>query len=242
MSVFSNVYLMQELIILSIITIDIVRNRVRWIFLSIQLFKSSKTKQGSVMTKLVKLAVATAVVFGASSAMAVNACTENGPGVLLEEGKTEYTLGDACCLYVKGEDGVLVPFQDGIHLVEGIIKDAYKKDIYPLDAQVGDAPIAREKTIKCALAKKPKATGPREKGEQYTARIADDYEMCLAPKRIKPEVEEVEADSTTTPPTDAVAYKPAELKRIRETNNWQNVISASGEVSLVCTHTKNLTD
>ena len=208
------------------------------------------------MKKLVKLAVATAVVFGASSAMAEAPAPVCGntallPGLvnidgtqIFEEGY-EGTLGNTCCVYIV--DG------EGVELVDGIVKDAYKTPIYAVDADPEvDDPIEMEKTIKCALAKKPKVTGPRAKGDQEAVTIAyDGITTCVAPKMIHEEVEEVEEvlaveddpdtlEDETVAYVAPVAYSPAVLGKIQDTDDWKNNISASGEVSLVCTQTGDM--
>ncbi len=174
------------------------------------------------MKTLIKSAAALALVFGASAAMAD--CDSGILGMQERPG----TLGEDCCVY----DGTMNRDMEYI-LVLGVIKDAYNAPIYGEDEVTV---VGNEAVIKCALPKKEKGKGPRKNPMEETAtNVIVEGGQCAAPKTIVEEVEAVE-DNPDTEEDETVVGSEAELTDVDYTGIWQNIVSASGEVSLVCKH------
>ena len=158
---------------------------------------------------IVKLAVASAVLFGASSAMAE--CLAPG---LVNGGAGE--IGDACCIYNRAGE-----------LVNGIVKDAYIKEIQEnqgTELEPVMVTVATQEVMKCVLPVRTKVKGPKAKIISTNGNTAI---VTTAKCNTATEItdEEVQEEIVTVE-----AYWDANATA----SEWQNVISAANNISLVC--------
>ncbi len=164
------------------------------------------------MTKFLKLVMTGTIVLGASSAMALD-------GELGIQGESPGTIGTECYVYNADKS-----------LVIGVVLDAYNENILDEDENI----IGNTAVMKCALPKpekKPRHEKPTTTEDQVSY-IGDGIEICISPKMITEKIDEVKDDggNIITEEVDAI------LENYASTTIWKNLVSASGEVSLVCKH------
>lgn len=176
------------------------------------------TYKGIGMTNFFKLVVTGTMVLAATTVMGAKPQVLDQLGI---SGSEPGHIRTACYIYNADQE-----------LVDGVVLDAYNEPFID-----GDGNSKNLAVIKCALPKPPKE--PRHgKPTTIEDQILLDYVnmgstmMCLSPQTIIEKIDEVKDDegNIITEEEDAV------LTDYATTDVWQNIVSASGEISLVCKH------
>ena len=175
------------------------------------------THKGIGMTKIFKLSVIGTMVVGVSTVMGAQ------PQVLTQlgiSGSEPGVIRTACYVYDADKN-----------LVDGVVLDAYNEPVYDEEGNIKE----NLAVIKCALPKppkKPRHGKPTTTEAQVLLNYGNTAAICLSPQTIIEKTDEVKdaEGNIITEEEDAV------LTDYATTEVWQNIVSASGEISLVCKH------